>query len=92
MTIETAEKIVRSMCKLMAPKPPSDAVVRNMAEAMVAGRTPAPGLHSHRCDRCETIWSHDPATISFYADDEAHRCPNCGDEQRFKWTELKEAA
>jgi predicted RNA-binding Zn-ribbon protein involved in translation (DUF1610 family) len=41
-------------------------------------------MHSHRCDGCGTIWSHElpkqPIAMAEYA--ARHACPQCGQDQR----------
>ncbi len=41
----------------------------------IAATGPAlePGMHSHQCPRCQTIWSHYPGG--------SHNCPSCGTTQ-----------
>ncbi len=35
-------------------------------------------LHYHRCWRCSAIWGH---ACEAYNSEEAHRCPECGEDQ-----------
>lgn len=59
---------VASKVRVPARQPSND---RSVHDAHVS---PAPGSHSHRCDACGTIWSHD-GTGEHFAE---HSCPRCG--------------
>jgi predicted nucleic acid-binding Zn-ribbon protein len=40
------------------------------------------GIHKHKCDRCGAVWQH-PDTC--FGDERSHLCPNCGEEQTWKY-------
>lgn len=49
-------------------------VVENRCPAKTP-HAPVAGLHTHRCHRCGTEWSHGSASLGRVAD---HTCPKCG--------------
>ncbi len=41
------------------------------------------GWHRHKCEDCNCIWEH-PDAMS--GNTEAHACPGCGKDERYKYT------
>lgn len=49
-----------------------------------ATKKPEPGTHSHQCAFCLKVWSHGD---HMKGDEQAHRCPRCGEQNFTRTTE-----
>lgn len=41
--------------------------------------------HKHKCFSCECVWSHDASRLTDDNNNFAHKCPDCGESQFWKY-------